>query len=173
MRGAGVSLGIGMDGMSLDDDEDMLREMRLCWHLGAAGEQGDDLSPRDMFDMAMVSGRYGITGTDGGGRLVVGAPADIMTVDFADIARDCVHGDIDPAMLVLGRATREHVRDLVVAGRTVIRSGMCTGIDTAALQEELCAAARAAIAPDQPRIERMQLAIGEFYRSGCHVGPDR
>jgi hypothetical protein len=104
---------------------------------------------------------------------VVGAPADIMTVDFADIARDCVHGDIDPAMLVLGRATREHARDLVVAGRTVIRSGMCTGIDTAILQEELSTAARAAMAPDQPRIERMQHAIGEFYRSGCHVGPDR
>jgi cytosine/adenosine deaminase-related metal-dependent hydrolase len=172
MRAAGLGCGIGMDGMSLDDDEDMLRELRLCWHMNAADDgPAPGLGAVDILDAGLRAGRLGITGEDGGGRLAIGAPADMMTLDFGEIARDCVHRDPDPVPLLVGRATRRHVRQVVVDGRTIVADGRCTGIDLAALEEGLTMAARAAMhaaPPDQTRIERMQRAVAHYYDRDCH-----
>lgn len=178
MRAAGLRCGIGMDGMSLDDDEDMLREMRLCWHMNAAADgAAPGLDAAAILEAGLCAGRLGITGDDGGGRLAAGAPADMMTLDFSDIARDCVDRDPDPVPLLVGRATRRHVRQVIVDGRMIVAEGRCTGIDVPALEQAFTAAARGAMRaapPDQPRIERMQRAIALYYADGRHcAGPGK
>ncbi|CAF4906488.1 unnamed protein product, partial [Rotaria sp. Silwood1] len=79
-RRTNLRFGLGLDGMSFDDDDDMLKELRLFWHLqrGFGGER--ILSEADLFEAACVTGRKTIV-DDGGGRVEVGAPADIIILD--------------------------------------------------------------------------------------------
>jgi hypothetical protein len=50
-----------------------------------------------------------------------------------------------PALeLLLAKARQEHVKQLFVAGREVVRDGMVTGIDLPALEAELLACLRKA-----------------------------
>ncbi|MBB6253181.1 amidohydrolase family protein [Nitrospirillum iridis] len=118
---AGTPLAFGLDGMSLDDDEDMLRELRLVYHLGnAASDDGEILSPADILKGAWETGRKTIVGDDGGGRIVEGAPADIMGVDFAALAHDAMTSRSDVLSLLIGRAQKHHVRLLFVGGHAVL-----------------------------------------------------
>ena len=169
---AELDFGIGLDGMALDDDEDMLREVRLLWLLqrGFAGERV--LTPPMVFHAACVVGRRTVT-ADGGGRLEPGAPADVLVLDFAAMAADLVDDSIDPTELLLTRMSKRHVRSLVVAGRTIVQEGRCVSVDLPGLQAELLAearAGRAAARPDTARIARLQTAIRRFYACGCHAG---
>lgn len=171
-RATGLGFGIGLDGMSFDDDEDMLREIRLLWRQfrGFGGEAG--LSAAALFDAAGITGRRTILGPDGGGRIAVGAPADLLVLDLATLTSDCVHDDHDVLDLLLTRMTKRHIKQLIVGGRLVLDDGVCAGVDRPALERELMLDARRALAeapPDTARIARLQQAMAAFYRCGCHV----
>ena len=86
-RQTNVRFGLGLDGMSFDDDCDMLKELRLFWHMqrGFGGERV--LKEADIFDAACVTGRQTIVDDDGG-RLEVGAPADFIVLDVRRIMQD-------------------------------------------------------------------------------------
>ncbi|WP_085940153.1 amidohydrolase family protein, partial [Azospirillum sp. B4] len=102
LKGTGTPLAFGLDGMALDDDEDMLRELRLAYHLaGAAPGDGPALSPQDVLKGAWETGRRTIVGDDGGGRIVAGAPADIMGVDYAALSHDAVAARSDSLSLLM------------------------------------------------------------------------
>lgn len=170
---AGVKVAFGLDGMALDDDEDMLREIRLAWHLNArdGSTPGKGLDPRIVLHGAIDAGRCSALGSDGGGHIAPGAPADLLLLDFASLARDCVMPDPDPLPLLLGRASAAHLRGLVIGGRSVIEQGRCTGIDLPSLEERLTHEARAAFADadvDTGAIADSQAAIREYYACGCH-----
>jgi cytosine/adenosine deaminase-related metal-dependent hydrolase len=170
---SGVGFGIGLDGESFDDDEDMLREVRLAWHATprAAGVP-PILSPAELFDAALVIGRRTIV-ADGGGRIEAGAPADILALDLAAITCDCVTEAVDIAQLLLGRMAKRHVRALFVGGRQIVAEGSCTSVDLPGLEVALTQQARAAYRanpPDLVRIERMQRSIATFYAGRSHCG---
>ena len=52
---------------------------------------------------------------------------------------------VDPIELLFARGNRSHVRELMVAGRTVVQNGHLIGVDLDAAQRELRAAYRAAM----------------------------
>ncbi|WP_260928275.1 amidohydrolase family protein [Novosphingobium sp. 9] len=171
MLEAGVRVAFGLDGMALDDDEDMLREGRLAWHLGARAQApGYGTEPRAILQGLFEAGRCGTLGPDGGGRIEVGAPADMLVLDFGALANDSVLPEPDVVALLLGRARKEHVRALWVGGRRVVAEGHCTGIDLPALEARLTAEAKAAYTaapPDESAIAAMRDAIAQVYACGC------
>jgi cytosine/adenosine deaminase-related metal-dependent hydrolase len=169
LRACGVNLALGLDGMSLDDDDDMLREMRLLKFGLAQGVRSDP--PRDIelaLDALWSSGRRSILGEDGGGRIEIGAPADLLALDFARLSADCVADDPDVAALVVGRAQKRHVTDLYVSGRRVVEHGRSARVDLPAIEADLLAdarQARAASPPDDRTITQLRDAIAAHYRS--------
>lgn len=172
-KDAGLPFGVGLDGMAFDDDEDMLRELRLLWHLQRGFGGKSVLSEADLFDAACVHGRRTVTGDDGGGRISAGAPADLMVLDLAAMSADMVADALDPIDLLLTRMTKRHLRRLVVAGRTVVEDGRCVTVDLPALEADLLGEARAgwaAAPPDTARTHRLQTAMRRFYACGCHEG---
>ena len=78
-----------------------------------------------------------VTNNDDGGAICAGAPADILLLDWAAIDEDRLRDDIDPLLLVLTRATARHVRELIVAGRTVVKDGSVIGVDAEAARAEI------------------------------------
>jgi hypothetical protein len=80
--------------------------------------------------------------------------------------------DLDPIDLVFARATRRHVRELIVAGRSIVRDGRVTGVDLDAAHVELRAAFRAGLterAGFAAALPQLEDAVRRFYapRLGC------
>jgi cytosine/adenosine deaminase-related metal-dependent hydrolase len=163
---AGCRVALGIDGSALDDDDDALREMRL-WHLLHVGNGFTVAVGREQtLRAAFANGRLSVTNIDDGGAIATGAPADILVLDWAAIDEDRLREEIDPLLLVLTRATARHVRELIVAGRTVVNNGAVTGVDAVAARSEVLSRMRhampekAALAAALPVLER---AIAKYY----------
>jgi cytosine/adenosine deaminase-related metal-dependent hydrolase len=143
---AGCRIALGLDGSALDDDDDALREMRL-WHLLHAGNGFQVAVKREQtLRAAFANGRLSVTNVDDGGTIAAGAPADILLLDWAAINEDRLSNDVDPLILVLTRATARHVRELIVAGRTVVKNGALTAVDLPAARAEVLSQMRHAMA---------------------------
>lgn len=166
---ANLVTGIGLDGMALDDDEDMLRELRLNWHL----QRQCDLTPfpaSRIFDAACIDGRRSILGEDGGGTLSVGAPGDVLVLDYGAMTRDLLVPPPAVTDILLTRMTRAHVHALYVGGRAVVENSACVSVNLPQLQQQLHDQARERLNADPARTERLQAALRQYYGCGCHIG---
>ena len=151
MIAAGCRVALGIDGSALDDDDDALRELRL-WHLLHVGNGFDVAVDRaQTLRAAFANGRYAVTDVDDGGAIRAGVPADILVLDWAAIDDDRLRDDMDVLQLMLSRATRAHIRELIVGGRTVVKNGVVTGVDAAAARDEVMSRMRHAM-PDKAKI---------------------
>lgn len=167
-RGCRVALGI--DGQAFDEDDDALRELRLLWSLQAGWGFDAALSPHDVMRMAFETGRQAIA-APAGGRLEPGAAADIVVLDRAALDEDAIM-DVDPVELLFARGARRHIRELVVAGRTIVTDGQVLGVDLAAVHAELRGHYRAGLGPRQDlaaALPALEGAIARFCaaRLGC------
>ena len=140
-RGCRVAMGI--DGQAFDEDDDALREIRLLWSLHAGWGFDRAFEPSDILRVALENGRAAV-GADDGGRLTEGAPADLLILDRAALDQDAIM-PVDPIELLFARGNRSHLRELMVAGRSVVQDGRLLGVDLDAAQRELRAAFRAAM----------------------------
>jgi len=146
MVNAGCRIALGLDGSALDDDDDALREMRL-WHLLHVGNGFQVTVGREQtLRAAFANGRLSVANIDDGGAITAGAPADILLLDWDAINEDRLREDVDPLILVLTRATARHVRELIVAGRTVVKDGALTTVDLPAARAEVLSQMRHAMA---------------------------
>src|SRR5262249_9565853 len=113
-----------------------------------------------MLAMAFRNGRLAVTNRDDGGTLVPGAPADILLIDWNALDRDRLRAGLDPRDLLFARMSARYIRELIVAGRTIVRDGRVIGVDLNALAAELIAGLRAdigqsdALAAALPALER-------------------
>ena len=174
----GLAFGVGLDSMAFDDDEDMLREFRLFWRLHRDRNAGleEQLDLGRAFRAAMIDGRRTVVrDASASGEtapaytpFAPGSAADFMQLDWKAIARDMMPDAIDPVHLIAGRMTKQHLHRLVVAGRSVVVDGHCTGIDLPAAEVEILE--RALVdwkqGPDDRRANRDALkhAINRYYQ---------
>lgn len=174
MRRAKLRVALGMDALSLDDDEDMLRELRLAWRVHRGFGMEDVLDKPALFDAALRRGPEIVTGARGFGAIEPGAPADILLLDYAAMTADAIAEVCDEAEMLLARATAGHVKALVVAGRLVVADGKLTGLDLRAAERELTGAARAhapALAAQRRTLCAYQDGLRRFYLGGGHKRP--
>src|SRR6266849_869248 len=131
----GCGIAGGVDGLALDEDDDVIREMRLVQMAhGGLGFKRTWTRP-EFFGLAIRNGRAA-TGAPGTGTLAVGAPADFVVIDLDRLDRDAIM-PVDPLELLFARGNASMVRDVVVDGRTIVREGRPTGVDLAAIEQEL------------------------------------
>jgi cytosine/adenosine deaminase-related metal-dependent hydrolase len=156
---AGCRIAFGLDGSALDDDDDALRELRLL-HLLHVGNGFEVAVNRvSLLRAAFGNGCRSVTNKDEGGAIGPDSTADLLVLDWAAIDDDRLRDDIDPLQLVLTRATARHIRELIVAGRTIAKDGKVIGVDADAAQSELMGRLRAgmgdkaAIAAALPALE--------------------
>lgn len=170
MHRRGVRLVTGLDGFSVDDDDDALRELRLNWmlHRGAGLEEGWPLPA--LFESATTGGREILGGGSEGEPLAPGSAADLLVLTRE--AGDVLIPAEEPALLAQ-RATRACVRELVVAGQHVVRDGRLVGIDLDAARAELDAQVRAGAADARAWREvarRYAEGLRAFYAAGFRRG---
>ena len=131
----GCAIAVGVDGLALDEDDDVLREMRLVQMMhGGLGFKRTWTCP-EFFGLAIANGRRA-TGAPGTGELVPGAPADFVTIDLDRLDRDQIM-PVDPLDLLFARGNASLLRDVVVDGRLIVSEGRCLGVDLPDIEKEL------------------------------------
>ncbi|MCR0985584.1 amidohydrolase family protein [Roseomonas populi] len=171
MHRLGVPLATGLDGFSVDDDDDGFRELRLnaLLHRGVSLNEGVPLDA--LFRAACHGGRGIVTGERAADTaLLPGGPADAMVLDRTGLAADLLV-EVPDMALVAQRAARQSLRHLVVAGREVVRDGRLTGLDLAAVQAELDAQARHGAEGYSSWLDAVapwRDALRGFYEAGMH-----
>src|SRR3954470_1708363 len=131
----GCAIAVGVDGLALDEDDDVLREMRLVQMMhGGLGFQRT-WTTSEFLALAIANGRKA-TGAPGTGALVSGAPADFVAIDLDRLDRDRIM-PVDPIDLLFARGNAQLVREVVVDGRVIVSEGRCTGVDLPAIEQEL------------------------------------
>ena len=142
----GCRVAIGLDAGTIDEDDDALRELRLV-HLLHGGTGFNVVADRKtMLTMVLRNGRASVTNKDEGGRIAAGEPADVLLLDWEALDYERLRPDLNADDLLFARARAQHVHELIVAGRTVVRDGKVLGVDLPALTNELMARFRSALA---------------------------
>jgi cytosine/adenosine deaminase-related metal-dependent hydrolase len=170
MMRRGCRVALGLDGATLDEDDDALREMRLADLLHGAVGFETEVTREQILTAILVNGPRSVTNKDAGGALNAGAPADILLIDWEKLDEDRLRSDLDPLDLLFARSTARHIKELIVGGRTVVRDGNVPGIDCAAMNEDLLARLRYGIAQNAtlaaalPHLER---AVRDHFETPC------
>lgn len=165
----GIPVALGIDEAGLNDDRDMLQEMRLVKHLHAVpGLDAPHLTPAQIFRMATEHGARAIGFGDETGILAPGRRADLVVLDYAAIAGAWLDAATDPVAALVYRAKAEHVRATLVDGRVVYRDGVHTGVDRAAtlarVRESLDRPPTAAESARADLSRRLMPYLAAFYR---------
>lgn len=131
----GCAIAVGVDGLALDEDDDVLREMRLVQmaHGGLGFER--TWTSHEFLALAVANGRA-VTGAPGTGSLASRASADFIVIDLDRLDRDRIM-PVDPIDLLFARGNASLLRKVVVNGKTIVCDGRCIGIDLPAIEQEL------------------------------------
>ena len=164
----GCRVALGLDGSTLDEDDDALREMRLAHFLHQGWAFTTDVDRPTMLRLAFQNGRLSVTNKDDGGTLAAGQPADVLVLDWDTVDHDRVRTDMNPLDLLFARTTMRHIHELIVGGRSVVREGKVQGVDYPAMREDLLARLRAQMGPQMPlaaALRELERAVATHYQS--------
>jgi cytosine/adenosine deaminase-related metal-dependent hydrolase len=172
---SGMNFALGLDALALDDDDDILREMRLTYLLHR-GHGFDEIFSAKEFVAAATEGIAKVASFEPGtGGIAVNGPADLLVMNFADISFDLTEGLYEPIEILQARATAGHVQTLVVNGRTVFDKGKILGIDEPEINRELnrqFAHSAPKLRELRPLLHRIQMAQKRFCLDGCHLSDE-
>jgi formiminoglutamate deiminase len=142
LRDAGIPLCLGSDSHAVVDPFEETRAVELNQRLVTL--QRGVHSVTELAHAATANG-YDSLGWTGGGRLVVGAPADFITVslDSPRLAGTERHGDVLAAIVFA--AAPADIRHVVVGGEHVVADGFHRTIDVSAALEGAISAAWATV----------------------------
>ena len=171
MLAARLRLGVGMDGHTLDDDQDYLRELRLAWTLAnRPGAASPTVTASTVLGMGTVDGAAITLGDSVPvGRLAAGQLADLLLVDWEGVRGLWSAPTVPVEELLLRRGSRQQIRHVMVGGEWVIRDGAHTRLN----EDDLSAALRAqfdvhytAQSPNEAaQMKALTAALRHFYAS--------
>lgn len=166
----GVRMAIGTDNCSLQDDEDLLSELRLAGHLGREPDWNGAPAPQpaDLAAMVTVNGAAAAQFAGEIGRLAPGYRADIAAFSLARTREPYLDPDMPLLEAFVTRATGADAEMTMVDGRILYRDGAYTDASIANLEAEAKQAAIAARKPAQAgtvnKAHALRHHINDHYR---------
>jgi 5-methylthioadenosine/S-adenosylhomocysteine deaminase len=154
----GINTAIGLDEAGINDDRDMLQEMRMVLraHRVPGMEDADVPSPGQVLRMATVGGAMTTPYGSRIGTIAVGKAADLVLLDWDKLAYPYLDPETSVLDAVLQRAKSDGVDLVMVAGKVVYEGGCFTRVDRDAALRELHQSLQRALADDE--VERRQLS---------------
>lgn len=173
MLKAGCRVAMGLDGQAFDDDDDALREVRLLYHLHKGWGYESSIGIGQAWRLASEHGHWTVSGAAGAGTLAIGAPGDVLVLDGDAVMDDRVFDEVDPFDYVMSRAHAGHIRQVIVAGETIVEGGRVLGVDYPALMAELLSAVRSRAGQEESwraTVRQLDAALRPFYLGASHMG---
>lgn len=135
MRAAGVNVALGTDGAASANDLDLFQAMRLAGYVQKGVRSDATLLPAvDLVRIATINGARALGLGDLIGSIEVGKRADLVVLDAASAA---MHPVFDPHSVIAASASRADVRDVIVDGKVVVRSGGVQTLDVRRIVGEI------------------------------------
>ena len=166
MLASGTTTALGMDGMTINDNEDMWQEIRLALRLHRTPRLNSPApTPADIFRMATHGGATLLRAADQRGALAPGHQADVVLLKLDRLMWPWVAPEVDPLSLVLYRASAGDVDAVLVGGEVVVENGQVTIIDELAVGQELAASLNKIDYPaeDAAMVEALMPHIIKYY----------
>lgn len=165
----GVNTAIGLDEAGINDDRDMLQEMRLVLRANRTPGMDDEDVPGmgQVLRMATVGGAKTTAFGERIGTLEAGRAADLSLIDWNSIAYPYLDPETPAIDAVIQRAKSQAVRLVMCDGEVIYRDGIFTRVDRDAALRELHDQLANALSDDE--IERRKLSkallphVRKFY----------
>jgi len=157
LEAAGITTAIGIDEAGINDDRDMLQEMRMVLRAHRIPGMDDEVpTPAQVFRMATSGGAATTPFADTIGALEVGRAADMVLIDWRAISYPYLDSETPLLDAVLQRAKTSDVRTVICDGEVIYHDGKFTKVDRdgalRALHEDL----QRALSDDE--VERRRLS---------------
>lgn len=171
---AGITVGLGTDNGTLNDDEDFLQEMRLAaklHRLPGIGEWAP--SSLDVWRMATSNGADLLLLGDRVGTLAVGRQADVVLLDISRVLPP--HVDAGHSLLdrILYRARRGDVRTVMIQGRIVFDAGRFPHVDRDAIERRLEESTQPLTDAQKHQLDQLRVAVRHYYAGWLDGANDR
>jgi len=160
MLAAGVNVAMGTDSTAINDDDDMLQEMRLAAKLHRQpGVDQPFLTSHGSLAMATTNAARPTGFHQEIGALEKGYRADMVLLDLKSIEEPYFDPDIDPMDALLYRGKAGQVDTVIIDGETVLRGGKPTKVDKEEIVKEL---KERFAAPLDPQTRQTRALAGEL-----------
>lgn len=169
-RARGISVALGIDQCGINDDRDMLQEMRVAWMLHRTpGLFADRPGTAEVLRMATEHGAATTGFGNQIGRLDAGRAADIVLIDWAAVTGPYLDETTSIIDALIHRAKTGAVRQVYVAGKRVVEDGRVCSIDRDGLMLEIGEAmSRPLTTQEQTRrdmTQRLIHSVDAYYRA--------
>ncbi len=168
LLGKGVPVAIGLDEAGINDDRDMLQELKLVLRLHRTPGMDDGVPTcPQVLRMATEWGAQTTPFAEQIGTLEPGKAADLVIVNWKDTIYPYLDQETPVVDALVQRVRRERVETVVVAGEPILRNGKFTRLDKDAALAELAASLRVPLTdPERRRRQLMREVlpvVREFY----------
>jgi cytosine/adenosine deaminase-related metal-dependent hydrolase len=162
----GINTAIGIDEAGINDDRDMLQEMRMVLRAHRAPGMDDQVpTPAQVFRMATSGGAKTTAFGDTIGALQVGRAADMVLIDWRELSYPYLDAETPLLDAVLQRAKTSGVRSVICDGEVIYHDGKFTKVDRdgalRALHEDL----QRALSDDEVERRRLSKALLPHVRA--------
>jgi cytosine/adenosine deaminase-related metal-dependent hydrolase len=149
---SGVRLAIGTDNAALDDNEDLLSELRLAAYLGREPDWNGPEPPStdQLLAMATINGTAAAQLAADVGTLDVGNRADLVAIALERTRFPYLDDDMPLPDALLARAQGSDVRLTMIDGRVRYKDGELIGLDLEEIEQQAARAAGRARRPARP-----------------------
>ncbi len=150
LEARGVNTAIGIDEAGINDDRDMLQEMRMVLRAHRVPGMDDSVpTAAQVFRMATSGGAKTTVFGDAIGTLAVGKAADMVLMDWRQISYPYLDHATPLLDAVLLRAKTEGVRSVICNGEVIYADGRFTRVDRDAALKSLHDELNAALTDDE------------------------
>lgn len=134
----GIKIGLGIDEATVNDNKDMLEEMRLALQLQYTPGMVD-ISPTsyDVFQMGTENGAYCAWFGDKVGTLDPGKRADLVLLNLSNTEYPFIDPEVSLIDALVYRGRSRDVDTVMIDGDVVMRDGKLTHVDKESLIKEL------------------------------------
>jgi cytosine/adenosine deaminase-related metal-dependent hydrolase len=162
----GIPVALGIDEAGINDDRDMLQEMRLALRVHREpGIEAPHPTPAQVLRMATEHGAGTTPFGDGIGRLSPGCHADLVLFDWREVTRPWQSADIPLVDVLVQRAKTTAVKTVLVGGEAVYADGRFTRVDRDAALDEIAARFARPLTPAEAARRDLARAIFPHVRA--------
>ncbi len=175
MLAKGVNVSVGTDSTAINDDDDMLQEMRLVSKLHREPSiAGSAINSHQVLKMSTVNAAQPTFFRDSEGRESIGAletgmKADMVLMELSSIEEPYLDPDINIVDALLYRGKARQVDTVIIDGQVVLKGGRSTKVDKDELLRELkerfSRPQESAVAETRAMARRLQPYVEKFYES--------
>jgi 5-methylthioadenosine/S-adenosylhomocysteine deaminase len=157
----GITIGMGLDEAGINDDRDMLQEMKLALRVHRTPGMDDNVpTPTQILRMATEGGAMTTAFGAEIGRLDPGRCLDAVLIDWNAATYPFQDPDIPMLDAVIQRAKSQHVAAVYVDAELIYADGLFTKVDRAAVLNEI--AAMLAKPRNLEEVARRELGLAVF-----------